>query len=147
MFERRIRPCDNCPYRPIDLLLAQKFVQNGVKLNCFDIDLVIEIGKRIEAVAEIKHYQDAMWYDKFLMPAHEYVGLKKVAKSLRCDAYFVVFDGVEYYLAHVDRFEKRNSVQAGGKRMIPFPRNEFRRMTPEEFRQFWFDQYGRRLVR
>ena len=147
MIERKIRPCEFCPYKPIDLLLTREFIQNGIKLNCFDIDLVIEIGKRIEVVAEIKRYQDAACYDKFLMPAHEYVGLKKVAKSLRCDAYFIVHDGTEFYLAHVDRFERRNSIQHFGKSMIPFHRNEFRRLTPEEFKQFWFKTYGKKLVR
>jgi len=146
MLARRIRPCDCCPYKPIDLLLSGKFKQNGIKLNCFDIDFVVEVGKRIRAVAEVKRYQDAAWYDRFYMPAHEYVALKKVAKCLRCDAYFIIFDGVEYYVGYVDRFEKKQPIVRGGQKVVEFSRNAFKRLSESEFRQFWFEEYGRRLV-
>ena len=55
-------------------------------------------------------------------------------------------DGIEYYLTYVDRFERRDSIQHHGRSMIQFHRNEFRRLTPEEFRQFWFEMYGRKLM-
>jgi len=142
MISRHIPACQGCPYRPIDIQLSSTSKINGKKLNIADIDLVIEVGKRIEAVAELKKYMDASWYDKFLMPAHEYVLLKKVAKCLHADPYFIVFDGAEYYVAHVNRFEKRDSIDWYGKRVIPFSRAEFRRMSESELRQFFLERYG-----
>ncbi len=142
MISRQIPACQNCPYRPIDIQLSKTSKINGKKLNIADIDLVIEVGKRIEAIAELKKYRDASWYDKFLMPAHEYVLLKKVAKCLHVDPYFIVFDGAEYYIAHVDRFEKRDSITGYSKKMIPFSRSEFRRMTESELQTFFLERYG-----
>jgi len=137
MLSRQIPACKNCPYQPVDVLMNI----NGVKLNIFDIDLVIEVGKRIQAVAELKKYSNAASYKRIFMPAHEYVGLKKVAKCLHADSYFIVFDGFQYFVAEVDRFARRDSILHRGQRMIPFLREEFRVLSESEFRDFWMDVY------
>ncbi len=64
MLIRQVPICKNCPYRPIDVYMNI----SGVKLNVFDIDLVIEVGKRIQAIAELKRYSNAAYYDYFDFP-------------------------------------------------------------------------------
>ncbi len=140
MLARQIKPCVNCPYKPIDIQITGI---NGVRINIFDIDLVFEIGKRIEAIAELKRYPNAASYRYFEFPAHELVGYKKVAKCLKCDLYLIVFDGCFYYLAEVDRFKKYDTeINGNGQKVIRFPREEFRVLTESEFQQFWVDIYG-----
>ena len=89
MLVRQVPSCKNCPYYTFDIQLKI----NNVKLNIFDIDFVAEIGKRIAAIAELKRYYNAASYKYFSIPAHQYVGYKKVAKSLRCDLYLIIYDG------------------------------------------------------
>ena len=138
MLIRQIPVCKNCPYFSFDVQLTI----NGVKLNIFDIDLVIEVGKRIEAIAELKRYYNASSYKYFEIPAHEYVGYKKVAKCLKCDLYLVVFDGYFYYLAEIDRFKKEDPITRNGKKVIRIPREKAIVLTESEFQQFWIDKYG-----
>ncbi len=139
MLVRQVKPCANCPYKPIDIMLNV----NGVKLNVFDIDLVFEVGKRIRAIAELKRYSNASYYKYFEFPAHELVGYKKVAKCLKCDLYLVIFDGYFYYLAEVDRFRKYDTeINENGQKVIRFPRENFRVLTESEFQQFWVDIYS-----
>ncbi len=141
MLLRQIKPCSGCPYfTGIDL---QFKTLNGVMMNFMDIDLVGEIGKRIEFIAEIKHYNHAANYNYFLLPAHEYVLLKKVAKSLKCDLYFIVFNGHKFFISEIDRFEeKRKSTIYKGKKCVKFPKSQFRIFNnSHELDLFFFDQY------
>jgi len=142
MISREIQLCENCPYKPVDLLLSRTL--NGKKLNICDIDLVIEVGKRIEAVAELKRYANASCYANFYLPAHEYVLLKKVAKRLRADPYFIVFDGREFFITEIDRFERREAVRLNGirQKQVLFSRSEFARMDRKELKRFFARRYG-----
>ena len=142
MISRQINACVNCPYKPLDIQLSETNVINGKKLNIFDIDWVIEVGKRIEAIAELKRYNNASTYRFFEVPACEVVGYKKVAKSLKCDLYLIVFDGFQYYLTEVDRFSKHETVISFGKRVVRFPRSKFRVMTESELQAFFLERYG-----
>ncbi len=140
MLERQIKPCSACPYfTGIDLHFR---TLNGVRMNFMDIDLVGEIGKRIEFIAEIKHYNYAANYNYFILPAHEYVLLKKVAKSLRCDLYFLVFNGHKFFLSEIDRFEnRRKTTTFRGKKYVKFPKSQFLTLDNHELDLFFFDQY------
>ncbi len=138
MMVRKIPLCHNCPYKPIDFRLGDVNEVNGKKINIFDIDLVIEIGKRIEAIVEVKRYCNAIAYNTFTVPAHEIIGYKKVAKSLKCDLYLLVFDGYWYYLAEIDRFSKYDVVNG----VVKFPRSMFRVLTESELQMYFLDRYG-----
>ncbi len=141
MLVRQVKPCVNCPYYTgIDLKFR---MLNGVMMNFMDIDLVGEIGKRIEFVAEIKKYNNATNYNSFLMPAHEYVLLKKAAKCLKCDFYFIVFNGSKYFVAEIDRFEeRRKTIIHKGQKCVRFPKSQFRTFqNNHELDLFFFDQY------
>jgi|Deesub1362B_J571_1020462.scaffolds.fasta_scaffold00842_24 hypothetical protein len=142
MISRQIQLCENCPYKPVDVGLSISL--NGKKLNICDIDLVIEVGKRIEAIAELKRYANASAYSTFFLPAHEYVLLKKVAKMLRSDSFFIVFDGKEFFVTEIDRFEKREAVSVNGRnqKQILFSRSEFARMKRDELKRFFARRYG-----
>jgi len=109
MLIRQIPVCKNCPYFSFDVQLTM----NGVKLNIFDIDLVIEVGKRIEAIAELKRYYNASSYKYFF-----------------------------YYLAEIDRFRKEDPITRNGKKVIRIPREKAIVLTESEFQQFWIDKYG-----
>ena len=142
MLSRQVKACYGCPYRPIDLLLSDANIVNGKKLNVFDVDLVIEVGKRIEAIAELKRYSDASEHEYFTVPAHEVVGYKKVAKSLRCDLYLIVFDGYHYYLSEIDRFSRHETEFSFGKKVVKFPKEDFRILTESELQLFFLEKYG-----
>ena len=138
MLHRQVPVCKNCPYFTFDI----QMIVNGTKLNVFDIDLVVEVGKRIRAIAELKKYRNASTYRYIEVPAHEYVGYKKVAKCLRCDLYLIVFDGYFYYVTEIDRFGRMDPVISNGMKVVRFPREVFQVMTESEFQQFWVDNYG-----
>ena len=142
MLVRQVPACTHCPYKPLDIQLSETSTINGKKLNIFDVDWVIEVGKRIEAIAELKKYSDAAAYRFFEVPAHELVGYKKVAKSLRCDLYLIIFDGYHFYLAEVDRFSKHETVISYGKRVVRFPREIFKVLTESELQAFFLEKYG-----
>ncbi len=139
MLERVVKQCRGCPYEPIDLQFGRFLDPEGKtqKVNAFDVDLVIEVGKRIRAVLEMKRYQDAASYRHFYMPAGEYVGVKKVAKSLHVPFVFLISDGSRYFVTEVDRFSCLNSIMHNGKRVIAFPREKFVQLDPAELKE-WF---------
>ncbi len=103
MLERNVKTCANCSYKPPDIFILVEV--NGVRLNVFDIDLVIEVGKRIRAIAELKRYSKVRHYKYIEVPAYELIGYKKVAKSLYWPVYLIIFDGSLYYITEVDRFK------------------------------------------
>ena len=138
MMVRSVPLCSNCPYKPVDIQLGDVSEINGKKINIFDIDLVIEIGKRIEAIAEVKKYKNASSYKYINVPAHEMIGYKKVAKSLKCDLYLIVFDGYWYYVAEIDRFAKYDVVNG----VVKFPRSMFRVLSESELQMYFLDMYG-----
>jgi len=145
MLYRQVKPlCRYCPYyNGIDLNFRRL---NGVNVNFMDIDLVGEIEKHIEFIAEVKHYRDANLYDEFYLPAHQYVCLKKVAKSLRCDLYFIVFDGFRYYITEIDRFSVKNAINHNGKKVVTFHKDEFKVFrNTNELDWFWLDTYRKRI--
>ncbi len=141
MLHRQFSVCNSCPYfTGIDLRFK---TLNGVRMNFMDIDLVGEIGKRIRFIAEIKRYNNAIYYNSFYIPAHEYVLLKKVAKCLKCDFYFIVFNGSKFYVSEIDRFEeRRKTVIHNGQKCVKFPKTQFRIFdNNHELDLFFFDQY------
>lgn len=75
----------------------------------YDIDIVLEVNGRILAIGEYKRYKKE--YKEFLIPAFEYVALKKIAKLMRVPC-FLIIELVkpkpcesEYRVWMVDRFE------------------------------------------
>ncbi len=99
------RTCDN-NYR---LGLIKAFDAKGRHIGLYDIDIVLEVDKRIIAIGEYKRFKSE--YREYLIPAFEYVALKKVAKLMRVSCFLIVelvLPGKEseYLVWMVDRFEQ-----------------------------------------
>lgn len=76
------------------------------RLAVYDIDLVLEHGGRIFGIVEWKKTRQE--YEQYLVPAFEYVGLKKFAKLLRVVPYVIyeIVGADAFWIFPVDRFEK-----------------------------------------
>jgi hypothetical protein len=144
MLNRAIQACENCVYKPIDLDF-DLLKANGVKVNINDIDLVIEVGKRISGIVELKHYWEASSYNSFMIPFHEYVLYKKVAKSLKAQFFLIVYEPSlkQYYVAEINRFEKdKRPVVWNGTKWASFDRNGFRRLDSAGLSKYWVEVFG-----
>jgi hypothetical protein len=85
----------------------------NIKLAIYDIDALLEVGKHFTAVIEWKLKRES--YDFFQIPSFEYVGLKKVAKCMRCQPYIIIqinedlnpqdLQNSEFYVIPFNRFE------------------------------------------
>ncbi len=144
MIARQIPYCHGCPYQfeHLDVQILKDSTINGVKWTIGNIDLVIEVGKRIRAIAETKLYRNVASYREVHMPPEQYVQYKKVAKSLKCDFYFIVSDGFQFYITEVDRFARRDTKKVYGEKVIPFSRDEFRILSKVELEEFFIERYG-----
>ena len=117
------RACDN-NYR---FGLLKAFDTSARNIGLYDIDLVLEVDGRILAIGEYKRFKQE--YQEFLIPAFEYVALKKVAKMMRV-ACFLIVELVkprpresEYRVWMVDRFERpgdRPMKEMKGKKWAAF---------------------------
>lgn len=98
------RTCDN-HYR---LGLVKAFDTKAGRIGLYDIDIVLEVNKRIIAIGEYKRFKTV--YPEFAIPAFEYVALKKVAKMMRVSCFLIVelvrpSAESEFFVWLVDRFE------------------------------------------
>jgi len=76
------------------------------KLAVYDLDLIVEYQNKILAIIEWKKIRGE--FREYLIPAFEYVGLKKFGKMLRV-APFIVYEVVgadKFVVFRVDRFER-----------------------------------------
>jgi predicted methyltransferase len=143
MISRAVKTCESCPYKPIDLKLPRLRTINGQKVNICDVDLVIEIGRDIKAIAELKRYQNADSYSKFWLSAHEYVLMKRIASALKTDFFFIIQGDTDFYLTLIDVNERRPTITPNGIRskQVVFHRYEFIRLQPWQFEQFLKERY------
>ena len=99
------RACDN-NYR---FGLLKAFDTSARNIGLYDIDLVLEVDGRVIAIGEYKRFKQD--YREFLIPAFEYVALKKIAKMMRVACFLIVElvypnRASEYRVWMVDRFER-----------------------------------------
>lgn len=128
------RTCDN-NYR---LGLIKAFDTKGSHIGLYDIDIVLEVGKRIIAIGEYKRFKTD--YREFLIPAFEYVALKKVAKLMRVSCFLIVELVVpgkesEFLVWMIDRFEQleqRPMKDLKGKKFVGFDPERAVRLNADE---------------
>lgn len=96
----------------------------GGDVGLYDIDIVLEANRRIIAVGEYKRYKQD--YREFLIPAFEFVALKKIAKLMRVSCLLLVEvcnpgRPSYWYVWEVDRHElDRRFKSVNGKTWAPF---------------------------
>ena len=144
MIARQIPYCHGCPYQfeHLDIKILNGHEINGVKWTIGNFDIVADVGKRIEFIAETKFYRNASSYKYFFIPIEQLVLYKKGAKSFRCDFYFIISDGYQYYLTEIDRFARYEPIKYNGKKVVPFHRDAFRVLTESELEMFFVERYG-----
>jgi hypothetical protein len=98
--------CAYCDHNYRSLFIdAIKPPKPGKRVAVYDLDIIVEYDARIRYIAEFKRFKSA--YPEFLIPAFEYVGLKKFAKLLRVPCLVIVeIPGTEMWVFEVDRFER-----------------------------------------
>jgi len=111
------------------------------QLAVYDLDLIVEHEGRIFAIIEWKKIRGE--FREYLIPAFEYIGLKKFGKMLRVAPY-IVFEVVgadKFVVFRVDRFERdrpfkilqpKNFGKAANYAV--FPAEQGRIVTKSEFR-------------
>jgi|GEM_PF-1722242 len=143
MISRAVKTCESCPYKPIDLKLPRLRTINGQKVNICDIDLVLEVGGEIKAIAELKRYKNADIYPEFWIPAHEFVLMKRVALALNVDLFLIIENGKEFYLTEIDPNERKPGVlNFYSRKHIIFDKSEFARFQNWELERFLRERYG-----
>lgn len=108
--------CAYCDHNYRSLFIdAIKPPEEGKRVAVYDLDIIVEYDARIRYIAEFKRYKAA--YREFLIPAFEYVALKKFAKLLRVPPLVIIqIPGKEVWVFEVDRFERdREFKQMSGK--------------------------------
>ena len=96
----------------------------GGDVGLYDIDIVLEANRRIIAVGEYKRYKQD--YREFLIPAFEFVALKKIAKLMRVSCLLLVEvcnpgRPSYWYAWEIDRFEtERQFKSLNGKTWAAF---------------------------
>lgn len=96
----------------------------GGDVGLYDIDIVLEANRRILAVGEYKRFKQD--YQEFLVPAFEFVALKKIAKLMRVSCLLLVEvcnpgRPSYWYAWEIDRFEtERQFKSLNGKTWAAF---------------------------
>lgn len=131
----------------------------NIKVSVYDIDAVVEVGKRFGAILEWKRWR---YTPDFLpVPAHEYVALKKLGKSLKTTPYIIhqvlppnaeliaelstnpekeIYESSIFYVVEVDRFENGNErrfERKKGKTFAIYSISEAEKMDFKEFTNFF----------
>lgn len=111
------------------------------KLAVYDLDLILEYENKILAIIEWKKLRGE--FREYLIPAFEYVGLKKFGKMLRV-APFIVYEIVssdKFVVFRVDRFERDRPFKilqpknfGKASNYAVFPAEQGRIITKAEFR-------------
>jgi len=98
--------CDYCDHNYRSLFVdALQPPEEGKRVAVYDLDIIVEYDARIQYIAEFKRYKSV--YREFLIPAFEYVGLKKFGKLLRVPTLVIIeIPGKEIWIFEVDRFER-----------------------------------------
>ena len=99
------------------------------KLAVYDIDLILEYRGRIFGIVEWKRVRQQ--YEQYLVPAFEYVGLKKFAKLLRVVPYVIyeIVGANQFVIFPVDRFERKRPFTT-----LPSGSGQYAVFLPEEGR-------------
>jgi len=113
------------------------------RLAVYDLDLILEYEGRIFGIVEWKKSRSE--YPEYLIPAFEYIGLKKFGKMLRVRPY-IVFEIVKkdkFVVIPVDRFERDREFKAIPSRhgqMAVFSPDESVVLSSGQFRGFICDE-------
>lgn len=131
-----------CPYKPVDFRF-NKLYKAGHKVNASDIDLVLEVDHRIQAIFEVKkRWQTG---DKnFLIPLKQFLLTRKIANAFNVPLFFVIYDEFSkvFFICETNPRKKEEPKKINGQWFIELDRNKFAVKDQEELEDFWLQRFG-----